>query len=662
MSISASRRRIPAILAAAFALGCCAALSSSGAMAQSVPGDSRGGPIPPPNAAGQIAGGSQTNTGNGGWEPVANGPNCQGMTLAQVTSTSQEACNMTLVQHLSVSGQTIGEAFGMIIATGCTGPVNAYHKATCKNGGANGDRFLFAANEGTPDPVGCFQIFDVQPIPYAPALHITVTPISAGVPEQVGGWGNPNAYGAACTTTTCTGQVTAMRCNNLGVAHNAAYPNGFLAVAQEATQGGAGVIFYDLADPSNPKFLSYFNTAGTGSHGTHHVWVFNGGNDIEIAGGAGHAGSATVDSFAGLPTVNAGAGCPNGAPTAQLLNLPAYTAKRASQDYQFPMIVDVSNPLCPREVARWYYPGTSVLDPLGIPGQMAGNDQGVRQHDGVIQPSDPTHAFIGMLDGGIMIMSLNAIFTQQWPNGHAGQYAGAGMCNLATATGPFSYPAGSSGMCSNVWSPATILAYRGTGFTHTVKPIVSRGLLLDSEEALANNCSDGPHRLSVWSYGAPGGGGFGPLGVPQLLSVSPFAWDTGTEPSAASQAGLAAPSGTGLCGQIANPNGRYGSHQPNRDNPYEPSWHNDNLVLNAEFRGGIRLFNFTNPYQTWEMAYFIPPYNGAPGALSKNGSEQINDVYIDDRAFIYINDRFGDGIWVLTSPYVNCNAPAVCHT
>jgi|GEM_PF-4369253 len=665
-------KRAPRIFVAALAAVFACSAFGSAAIAQTQPGNGSGGPIPPANAAGEIAGGSQTNTGNGGWEPVANGPNCQGLTLAAVTFNTQESCNMTLVQHMDLHGQTAGEAFAMIIASGCTGPLNVNHQHTCANGGANGDRFMYVANEGTPDPIGCFQIFDVQPLPAAP-IHITAVAGQAGIPEQVGGYGNPHASGAPCTTTSCTGQVTSLRCNNLDSARNQAYPNGILAVAQEATQGGAGILLYDIGDPSNPKFLSYFNSAGTGSHGTHHLWFFNNGNDVEMAGGAGHAGSATTDSFAGLSTVNAGPGCPGGHATAQFLNLPAYTAKRASQDHQFPMIVDVSSPLCPREVARWYFPGTSVLDPLGIPGQMGGNDQGVRQHDGVIQPTDPKTAYLAMLDGGILIMSLSDVLNGPPPHGDKDRLdtatGGAGACNLGTATGPFSYPAGSSTMCSNVWSPLSILAYRGTGFTHTVKPVESRGLLLDSEEALSNNCADGPHRLSLWQFGDPKGGGNGlqpppdehSKHVPQLLSVAPFAWDTGTEPSFGSLAGLLPKSGTGLCGQIANPGGRMTSHQPNRDQPNGPSWHNDNLVLNAEFRGGVRLFNFTNPYQMWEMGYFIPGYNSM-GGLSTNGSEQINDVYVDDRAFIYINDRFGDGVWVLTSPFVNCARPAICHT
>jgi len=658
------------LVAALVAVFCSIAWVQSSTIAQTQPGNTSGGPNPPNGAAGQISGGSSSNTGNGGWEPVANGPNCQGLTLASITSTTGENCNMSLVSHIDLHGQTAGEAFAMIIATGCTGlpTVQSHGQKTCKNGGQNGDRFMFVANEGTPDPIACFQIFDVQ----NPAAPIDILPLgpegtsgSWGMPEEVGGYGNPNpptntdgSAVAPCTLISCTKDVTSLRCNSIDSTHNINAPNGLLVVAQEATKNGAGTLFYDISDPSNPHFLSYFNLAGPAgnsiSHGTHHVWFFNGGNDVIQAGGAGMAGGASGPQNSG--TARSGdlngsygpgvvSGCPGGTSTPQLLNLPAYSPKRASQDYENPTMVDSSWPACPREVARWYYPGTNSTDPLGVPGQMSGNDQGVRSHDSVIQPSRPDRAYLAMLDGGIVIMHLPAVDSGVL-NARAGG-GGAFLCNTTNVA--FTNPTGSTLMCNNVWNPLTILAYRGTGFTHTVKPIISRNLIVDSEEALSNNCLDGPHRVSIWDVSTEA--------LPRLLSVAPFAWDTGTSPPLSNTAGGG---GTGLCGTIDNPGGRMGSHQPNRDQWGGPSWHNDGIVIDAEFRGGLRVFNIQNPFQVWEMAYYIPAYHSM-GGLSTSGSEQLNDVYVDDRAYIYTNDRFGDGVWVLTTPTVNCNAPAVCH-
>src|SRR5207245_10341895 len=58
---------------------------------------------------------------------------------------------------------------------------------------------------------------------------------------------------------------------------------------------------------------------------------------------------------------------------------------------------------------------------------------------------------------------------------------------------------------------------------------------------------------------------------------------------------------------------------------------------------GVRAFDVTNPYQPQEIAYFVPP---AP-KLSRTGSIQLNDVYVDDRRLVYTVDRFAGGLYVL---------------
>src|SRR2546422_2756270 len=60
------------------------------------------------------------------------------------------------------------------------------------------------------------------------------------------------------------------------------------------------------------------------------------------------------------------------------------------------------------------------------------------------------------------------------------------------------------------------------------------------------------------------------------------------------------------------------------------------LFRSTFFGGGVRAFDVSNPYQPQEIAYFVPP---AP-KLSRAGSIQLNDVYVDDRRLVYTVDRF----------------------
>src|SRR5262249_46717188 len=120
------------------------------------------------------------------------------------------------------------------------------------------------------------------------------------------------------------------RCNSLGLGGNV------LAVANQVTAAGqtpAGVWLLDDSDPSRVEqahsvedlALSFFDTSGPQSRGVHWLWFVDG-------------------EFAHLST-----GAADSNPTNPL-------------DDQFYMIVDVRNPRNPREVARWWLPGTQVGD------------------------------------------------------------------------------------------------------------------------------------------------------------------------------------------------------------------------------------------------------------------------------------------------------------
>jgi hypothetical protein len=73
--------------------------------------------------------------------------------------------------------------------------------------------------------------------------------------------------------------------------------------------------------------------------------------------------------------------------------------------------------------------------------------------------------------------------------------------------------------------------------------------------------------------------------------------------------------------------GRFGAHQPHEHVG------KDNLVYAAWFSGGLRVIDISNPYKPQEVGHYIP----GPGR--GEGYTQSNDVFLDQRDFIYLIDR-----------------------
>ena len=73
--------------------------------------------------------------------------------------------------------------------------------------------------------------------------------------------------------------------------------------------------------------------------------------------------------------------------------------------------------------------------------------------------------------------------------------------------------------------------------------------------------------------------------------------------------------------------GRFGAHQPHEH--VGP----DNLVYAAWFSGGLRVIDLSDPYHPREVGHYIPrPASGERYA-------QSNDLFVDERGFIYLIDR-----------------------
>lgn len=246
---------------------------------------------------------------------------------------------------------------------------------------------------------------------------------------------NPRQPQSVRTLETVSADV---RCNSLDVNGN------ILAVAAEsklAGQPGGGIRIYALDDPASPRLLSYFDASGPHSRGAHHVWL----SSEKLA----HVTSGAAD----------------------------FTPKRPSDD-QFYRIVDLSDPARPHEAGRWWYPGQRAGDAEPAPNAIPLPDdanQAVRPHNVDVFPSRPNRAYVGYIDGGLVILDI-----------------------------------------ADVAHPRAVSIVRYVGpFTHTVFPIFDRGLAFVSEEAVQDACADGPKHMSVWDISDET--------KPRLISVAPYA-------------------------------------------------------------------------------------------------------------------------------------------
>src|SRR5579859_2049609 len=143
-----------------------------------------------------------------------------------------------------------------------------------------------------------------------------------------------------------------------------------MAVAYQTGRPGgtpAGLELFDISNPERPRSISFFDTSGPHSRGAHFVWFVDGR----------HAYLST-----GMPDF-----------------VPAYP-----KDDQLALILDLSDPARPREVGRWWLPGTRAgEDPIE---RHVRHDAGFRAHNVNVYPRRLDRAYVGYLDGGVVILDI----------------------------------------------------------------------------------------------------------------------------------------------------------------------------------------------------------------------------------------------------------------
>jgi hypothetical protein len=356
------------------------------------------------------------------------------------------------------------------------------------------------------------------------------------------------------------------RCNSLGLSGNV------LAVANQAAKAGgktAGMWVLDVsslervtaARSLDDLKLSFFDTSGPQSRGVHNLWFVDG-------------------EFAHLTT-----GMPDFNPT-------------NAQDDQIWVTVDLRDPRKPREVGRWWLPGTRKGDrclPQCLPKRHAPFDDGYRPHQIEIWPDHPDRAYVAYIDGGAMIFDVSGLAAVK--SGRAVRYTPR-LISRREFHPPF---------------PA---------WTHTFQPMFARKLAWASDEDVMDNCKDAPKL--VW-----------------LLDIRDE-----TNPVIVATAPLHANDG-----ELCSRGGRFGAHNihPNFPGPLYANL--QNTTVTTWFNGGVRIYRATHgpkgiadvPPQIEELGFFIP------AAPPRNPSKtiQINHVLVGADGLIYANDRFAGGLYIL---------------
>ena len=399
---------------------------------------------------------------------------------------------------------------------------------------ADGRKLLYLAHEA---PQRCLSVIDVTR-PEAPVMVNQLPSPSPGV----------------------------TRCNSLGLWGTV------LAVANQAAKAGgktAGMWVLDVSSFDKVKGakslddlkLSFFDTSGPQSRGVHNLWFVDG-------------------EFAHLTT-----GMPDFVPTNE-------------QDDQIWVTVDLRDPRRPREVGRWWLPGTRKGDrclPGCLPKRHSPFDDGYRPHQIEIWPDHADRAYVAYIDGGAMIFDISEL--AQVKNGRAARYTPR-LLGRRDFHPPF---------------PA---------WTHTFQPMFSRQLAWASDEDTMDNCKDAPKL--VWLLDIRD------ESHPVIVATAPLHPNDG---------------------ELCSRGGRFGAHNLHPNFPGALYANLQNTTVASWFNGGVRIFRATDapkgvanvPPQIEELGYYIP----AAPPRNPSKSIQINHAIVGADGLIYANDRFSGGLYIL---------------
>ena len=323
----------------------------------------------------------------------------------------------------------------------------------------------------------------------------------------------------------------------------------------------AGVEFFDIADPAHPRSISFFDTSGPHSIGTHRVWLANDRAFIST----------------GFPDFEA---------THKL-------------DHQGVMIIDLADPARPREIGRWWVPGTRVGDTAPPPPRNPHGrrfELGYRAHNVMSYPERPDRCYVAYEDGGLFILDISRPSLPRvvsWLNFQ-----------------PYS--------------------------AHTVVPLFKRELLAVTDEAHLPNGEDHPKLL--WIMDVSVEGNILPVGTGPLPDVKKFAPRGGrfgahnlheNEPIPGAWHSEEEVIGAFFSGGV-------------RIYDIRDAFHPNEIAYLIPDAPGISSGASSHASDTGGHRLSALPPAGDPTGVS-----QINDVFADERGVIYAIDRLTSYLYVI---------------
>ncbi|HEY6052733.1 MAG TPA: hypothetical protein VIU86_02315 [Gaiellaceae bacterium] len=216
--------------------------------------------------------------------------------------------------------------------------------------------------------------------------------------------------------------------------------------------------------------------------------------------------------------------------------------------------VDLDDPERPVEAGRWWWPGEVP------PGRR------YAAHHALL---DGDVAYLGYGDAGMVVLDVSDM-TAPRQIGHLG------------------------------WEPG--------GDTHTCLPLPGRGLVVATDEALANRCDEEQKLVRVLDVSDPAS--------PRVVGACPV-------PE----------------GDFCERGLRFGPHNLHENR--EGSYRSERIVFVTYFNAGVRVFDLADPAAPVEVAYWVPE--------TPAGQEdaQSNDLWVDADGTVFVTDRIGGGLYVL---------------
>jgi hypothetical protein len=247
---------------------------------------------------------------------------------------------------------------------------------------------------------------------------------------------------------------------------------------------------------------------------------------------------------------------------------PPYAFASASDDGftdQFLMVIDLSDPAHPLEAGRFWLPG---MHTAAGEAPAWGDDRRFGCHHAIVSGD---RAYCGWWDGGLVIVDI-----------------------------------------SDISAPTLVsqldLGPDVSGATHSALPISGRGLVVLTDESMAENCDEVFRHIRIIDVSDEKN--------PREISKFPV-------PE----------------GDFCSVGGRFGAH--NVHEPRPGSLQDQTEIYTSYYNAGVRVVDISDAYNPREVAWFIPACPPGQPAI------QINDVYVHEDGLVYATDRHNGGLYIM---------------